>query len=553
MCIRDSFSNATLWTNFTGDWAANNTNASAITNNSVNTITVNGISEGQFVWNVLVCDNETTPLCSFAVANYSLGIDTTPPNVRIDAPANYSNFSGGNDVTINVTCDDSSSGASWVYTNDSHWNMDGSPPFNVTNNTALTGGAHSLTVYCNDSAGNVNYSQVHFNVLPPGSITVTLNSPANNSWYSSSTIVFLYTPVSNYGLTSAVLWSNFSGVWAENNSNADPVVNNAVNSIVVENVPDGQFIWNVRVCDDEPTPLCANASENYVLNVNVSQQNNTVYIVRTQTSTVYVPKEVLVPTEVETFVPTVVPEHVSINIIEKPEVIEIYPDDLKTVQIKLRNPEASALEGINLSVETNAPGVTTTLETPVIESLAPSEEKTVNVVFQSQGAAEGSYDVPIKAWISSANVWDSTTALLRVMKYLSADKRAAQEAINFTRQFLAENPECAELRNDLDTAQKQLDADDVGGATDRVKKIIEACKNTLNLLGEEKTQSITGLVAANVISMVGGIENVASIGAGMALALTMLFLHNIYRRIRTRKKTSEGPAAKHVKERKNVF
>jgi hypothetical protein len=435
-----------------------------------------------------------------------------------------------------------------VYANDTRWNADNSTPYNITNNTALVGGAYSLNVYCNDSAGNINSSQVYFNVFPPGSVTVYLNSPANNSGYSSSTVVFLYTPVSPpYSLTSAVLWSNFSGNWTGNNTNTTPVVNNAVNSIVVDGVADGQYVWNVRVCDSEPTPLCASASGNYTLNVNATTQK-TVYIIQTQayTQTIYEPQNVSVPVEVErkVFTPTLVPEYVTINIIEKPEVIEIYPDDSKTVQLKLRNPEAFALSGINLSIGTNATGVTATVGTSVVDSLAPGEEKTVDLVFKSQGAPEGSYDVTIKAWISSANVGDATTALLRVMKYLSADKRAAQEAINFTRQFLAENPECAELKNNLDVAQTQLDANDVGGATDRVKKIIEACKNTLNLLGGNETKPITGLVSANVISMIGGTDNVVWIGAGMALALTLMFLNSLYRKSRMRGKTNKPSESK---------
>ena len=90
-----------------------------------------------------------------------------PPNIRIDAPQNGTNFNYNSSVTINVTCNDSRSGASWAFTNDSRWDADSSPPFNLTSNAPLADQPYSLKVSCNDSAGNVNYSQVYFSVFPP--------------------------------------------------------------------------------------------------------------------------------------------------------------------------------------------------------------------------------------------------------------------------------------------------------------------------------------------------------------------------------------------------
>ena len=55
--------NATLYSNFTGAWAANETNTTIITNATQAFIYVNGsVAEGYYLWNVEVCDDEN---CTF--------------------------------------------------------------------------------------------------------------------------------------------------------------------------------------------------------------------------------------------------------------------------------------------------------------------------------------------------------------------------------------------------------------------------------------------------------------------------------------------------------
>ena len=73
------FSHATLYTNFSGVWGANSTNATTIGNGTQTMITVDGITEGGYSWNILVCDSFGN--CAFASANSSIRVDRTPPSV----------------------------------------------------------------------------------------------------------------------------------------------------------------------------------------------------------------------------------------------------------------------------------------------------------------------------------------------------------------------------------------------------------------------------------------------------------------------------------------
>jgi hypothetical protein len=83
------FSNCSLWLNSTGSWAYNASNQSAITNNTVNTITKVFAENGDYTWNVECCDNASQ--CSFNDTNRTLTVNfvlpDNPPTVALNAPA----------------------------------------------------------------------------------------------------------------------------------------------------------------------------------------------------------------------------------------------------------------------------------------------------------------------------------------------------------------------------------------------------------------------------------------------------------------------------------
>jgi hypothetical protein len=82
-----NLTNMTLYTNFSGGFSANVTNSSPI-NNTQSNFTVNGISEGYYVWNVYACDNSTN--CAFASSNRSFTVSSPPTldSVILNATSN---------------------------------------------------------------------------------------------------------------------------------------------------------------------------------------------------------------------------------------------------------------------------------------------------------------------------------------------------------------------------------------------------------------------------------------------------------------------------------
>lgn len=82
--------------------------------------------------------------------------------------------------------------------------------------------------------------------LPPN---VTLNAPLNNSNLSQTDVSFNFTPADNIGLQNATLWINISGTFAPYQDNQSEVINRQPNYITVTNIPEGRYIWNVKVYD----------------------------------------------------------------------------------------------------------------------------------------------------------------------------------------------------------------------------------------------------------------------------------------------------------------
>jgi hypothetical protein len=92
------FDNCSLYSNITGSWAFTQANQTAITNNTLTTITYDFNSDGYYVWNIYCCDNESE--CAFASANLTFTRDTTPPVIE---RSEHDETTSGIDIELNKT------------------------------------------------------------------------------------------------------------------------------------------------------------------------------------------------------------------------------------------------------------------------------------------------------------------------------------------------------------------------------------------------------------------------------------------------------------------
>lgn len=198
------------------------------------------------------CNATTIPSCvnftplnagnvSFSVSgwsNYSVvnGTDTTFPAVIIISPENISYATGT--VFLNYTASDDRG------INNCWYQVDGSPNISLPGCSTATisgleDGSQHITVYVNDTSGNVNYSTRWFTIAsnPPQWSSMGHSVPSSYSNYTAS--FFNVTWNSANSIASVLFESNFSGV-ARNYSMQD--VGEGVygfNAII----PAGSFYW----------------------------------------------------------------------------------------------------------------------------------------------------------------------------------------------------------------------------------------------------------------------------------------------------------------------
>ncbi|MBI5226888.1 right-handed parallel beta-helix repeat-containing protein, partial [Candidatus Micrarchaeota archaeon] len=184
-----TFSNCSVFTNETS-FSAKNSNATAVTNGSTNSILMNFSSDGDFAWNVQCYDKNGD--AGFAASNFTISIDNTTPagfgyvSPTLDnASTSMLNYSEVNASFTEVNPDS----CLLEYNNGTavNYSMTRSGNFCWKNLTVLNNGNFNYTVYANDSVGHWNNSERRFVTLsddntPPA---VTLISPADAAVVSS--------------------------------------------------------------------------------------------------------------------------------------------------------------------------------------------------------------------------------------------------------------------------------------------------------------------------------------------------------------------------------
>ena len=144
-------------------------------------ISTGGWADGGYT----VVVNATDSLGHAASRSLSFTIDSTPPTVTLNTPANGSFFPAG--VTIDLSVSDANLNAV-------DWTTSGAPtslasPYDIGTG-AWADGAYTLRVNATDLAGNLRFASFTFTVdsTPPA---VTLIAPANNSHFPAGTTIDL--------------------------------------------------------------------------------------------------------------------------------------------------------------------------------------------------------------------------------------------------------------------------------------------------------------------------------------------------------------------------
>ncbi|MFA6074008.1 MAG: hypothetical protein WC758_07875 [Candidatus Woesearchaeota archaeon] len=209
------------------------------------------LSDGNYTWNIEGFDYLSHSAWN-TVGNYALRIDSTNPSINLTSPYSI-NYATNTSLNLNFTFVEpnldscyyniiNKSGGAIIVSNTSL-------PLcqNITFNLSNYDGNYNITVYVNDTFGNVNSSRVTFGVRV-NSPSINLDSPSDNQFFNhSESIYFNFTAFRDIGIDTCELYGNFSGAFALNYTWINPT-NNTMN-FTIQNLTEGNFLWNVK-CND---------------------------------------------------------------------------------------------------------------------------------------------------------------------------------------------------------------------------------------------------------------------------------------------------------------
>ena len=249
--------NATLWTNVSGTWAATtlNTTAGAL-GSTVNyhfhpseALTIsNGVN---FLWNVYGCMNLSTSLvCDWAGSNRTMYVEDSP-TVNLIRPTDGAVLNNNTvEITYNVTGDGDDYNC-YLYSNESSSTMstlEGTNN-NVPNSTnkgtqmVLVEGTYVYNIKCEEE-GNSNiysYATSNYTIYVASSApSISINSPADNIYRNTANIVANIT-VTGQHLDVCSLYINGT----LNVTNTSAITSGTAFTMTAASLADQHYAWNV--------------------------------------------------------------------------------------------------------------------------------------------------------------------------------------------------------------------------------------------------------------------------------------------------------------------
>jgi len=244
-----------LYGNWSAGWHANQTNAST-NNDSYWNITVPNIADGTYKWTAYC--NDSAGNADWDAANRTLTVDTTNPTASFGTNPASALSTPNRTITFDLKCAD---GLNSPDTIELWGNWSGTWAVNNSNASAINNtfsnisvtlaadGSYKWAVYCNDSAGNSDWTATNRTFTVVADPTASFGTNPINAYNSSSpNATFDIKCADPHNVEDIQLWGNWSGAWVANNTNTS-AVNNTFSNISVTNLADGSYKWAVY-CND---------------------------------------------------------------------------------------------------------------------------------------------------------------------------------------------------------------------------------------------------------------------------------------------------------------
>jgi hypothetical protein len=243
----------------------------------------------------------------------------------------------------------------------------------------------------------------------------------------------------------------------------------------VQTLAIGECYVNFTVMDADGETVASN-----IVSINITTVSNDTTpepIVITQSGGGSSTRTITIPLPIEVEVPK------PLQIIT-PKLVTVYKNASIKVPIVLNNTWNDTLEGVGLSVYTNASNVTLHLDKTYFPRIGESASEEVMLIINNY-KSEGHYEIQI-----AANITDPYYREVATIFVNSADMRSEGEEvenkISFASDLLSSNRECLELNELLNKARIEFKQENYGTASRIIDDVINGCKY-LTSIGKSNT------------------------------------------------------------------
>jgi hypothetical protein len=279
----DGIISCSLWTNYSGTWSLNQTQAVGGVSN-VTSFNLTNLTNKTFIWNIQCVDIFSHPTFDSTVRTVILNWTDTPPTVLLSSPTeDYTNSAERFvNLTFNATVSDDKGLVNCsLWTNYSGvWSLNQTQSVggvsNVTNFnlTDLTNKTFIWNIQCYDTRSQSKFATsnrtVTLNWDPLVDILPSVSLFSPSAGYTNSTNQFVNLTFSaivtdDLNLLNCSLWTNYSGVWSLNQTQSVGGVSN-VTSFNLTDLTNKTFVWNVQCYDNASQSKFDTTNRTIILN-----------------------------------------------------------------------------------------------------------------------------------------------------------------------------------------------------------------------------------------------------------------------------------------------
>ncbi|MFH1850208.1 MAG: CARDB domain-containing protein [archaeon] len=245
--LDDNLDSCQLWGSW-GGWGLNQTNETP-QNNQLNVFAEVEVSEGSYIWNVWC--NDSVGQSSFNATNYTIGIDTSPPNIYLQSPAPGATWITVQQVDFKYKANDTAAGivSCVLIVNGKVNKTDSAVAENSleTITATLNDAAYNWSINCTDENGyTANSSTRTLTVsVTNAAPVVALGEPAEGTYLRTGNATVYYNVADDKGLAGCSLY--LDGTY--NQSNSTPVSTADTNNFTLTGLRESYHNWTVNCTD----------------------------------------------------------------------------------------------------------------------------------------------------------------------------------------------------------------------------------------------------------------------------------------------------------------